>query len=838
MVRPLAAPILKREDLAGYAALVHRTTLTVLLAVSAFCLTAVLLVPANRQRWIGVALSYAACTLAALAINHSGRPWHASLLLTFFNWSLMTALAWTGGGLQAPSSIGYMIVVFIAGSLLGAAAGIYVGVFCCLTGAGLVVAERLALLPQGAVVLTSFNRWIADVAMIAMATGIQYRSSRSGRDALERAAAALEIQRRLSETKFQTLFENAGDAILLMQDGRLVDCNPRALEIFGCQSRDQILGKSPSDFSPPLQANGQDSSECVLEKIAAASAGQPQRFEWLHKRSDGTPFSAEVTLNAVELAGAKSLQAIVRDITERKRADAVLRESEAKFRALFNLVPGSMAIHDLDGRLLDSNATFCRACGRSREEIAGRLFSDFYELHHSGNREGDLAPALAVLHEALRMPVELTVVDRTSGSSRIVILSAVMITLDGKQRFLTCGLNITELRRVEHQFRQAQKMEAIGRLAGGVAHDFNNLLTVIGGYTRLALTELSEKNRLYGSLLEVSKASERAASLTRQLLVFSRDQALAPAVVDLNALILDTAKMLRLLIGEDVDLSISLSEGLPSVRVDSGQIVQVLMNLAVNASDAMPEGGRLVIETDVVEIGDQRARATNLQPGAHVCLRVRDTGTGMDQETQSHIFEPFFTTKPAGQGTGLGLSLVYGIVAQGGGSIAVTSQPGAGSVFEILLPAVEPAELTQEQQPSEALIAGTETVLLAEDDQAIRKLAMQVLGRAGYAVLEAANGTEALTIARSHEGPIDLLVTDVKMPGGGGLEVARALRNARPEMAVLFMSGYSNEKTLEEIRADGRAEMIWKPFSPAALLKHARRALDARPPGASRKSAM
>ncbi|MGD0580425.1 MAG: PAS domain S-box protein, partial [Bryobacteraceae bacterium] len=767
-----------------------------------------------------------------------------------------------------------------------------------------------------------------------------------------------------SETKFHTLFENAGDAILLMQDDRFVECNSRTLEVFSCQSRDQIVGQSPIDFSPPLQPNGRDSRELAMEKIAAALAGLPQRFEWMHTRSDGTPFPAEVTLNAVELGGAVLLQAIVRDVLERKRAEeererafamleasleqspsaivianapdvtirwansaaldlggetdqrltgidvsqhssnwqvfrpdgspyppeelplsrailggetirgeefiihnargenrwvfanaapirdrqgaivsgififhdvtehklaeAVLRESEARFRTLFDLIPVSMAIHDPDGRLVDGNATFCRHCGRSREGIAGRFISDFYQLHDIGYREEDLDSDRTVLGEALRRPVELRVVHCVSGRTRIVLLSSVTITLDGKQRFLACALDITDLRQVEQQFRQAQKMEAIGRLAGGVAHDFNNLLMVIGGYTRLAMTELSEENRLYGSLLEVSKASEHAASLTRQLLAFSRNQALAPAVVDLNALILDTAKMLRRLIGEEVDLGISLTEGLPSVRVDAGQTVQVLMNLAVNARDAMPEGGRLVIETAVVEVGEERARTSNLRPGAHVCLRVKDTGAGMDEETQSHIFEPFFTTKPAGQGTGLGLATVYGIVRQSGGSIAASSQPGAGSVFEILLPAAAPAELARERPQSEVVLAGRETVLLVADDDAIRELFMQVLGRAGYMLLQVANGEDALAVARSHEGPIDLLVTDLKMPGISGLEVACTLRKERPDLAVLYMSGHSSGGTLDEAQADAKAELIWKPFSPGALLKHARRALDAR----------
>jgi PAS domain S-box-containing protein len=1223
MVALLAVPVFENEDLANYAALVRRTALTVLALVSALCLSLMFALPANRQRWVGLALAYLAWTLVALAINRSGRPWHASLLLTVFSWSIMSVLAWTNGGLRSPAAFGYMVVVFIAGSLLGGVAGIYVGALCCLTGAAFAAAERLSLLSPSPVADTAFARWTAHIFIVAMAAGIQYLSSRSGKDTLDRVSSKLDNERRESEARFRTLFENAGDAILIIQGDRFFECNTRALEVFGCQSRDQIVGQSPGSLSPPLQPNGRNSHQLATERINAAADGRPQLFEWVHAKLDGTPFPAEVTLNAVELGGKVSLQAIVRDvserkrteealrinerrlslavsatadavwdwnlrtnetyysprwyhmlgyssqqftmhfntwkdlchpddyqptldriqavligpqssgyvaefrmrkadgswawilgrgnvaerdaagqpllvsgtntditdrkraedqlreseeryrnlfknapvgvfystsdgkvvrvndeyarilgyaspeeakeivnqstiaesvyvesqeraslveavvatpgnwirtqrqlrrkdgsgittnltiralpenpgdlegfiediterkraeeererafalleasleqspscimiadapnvtirfansaalrlrgatdqrltgidvsqhssnwqvfradgkpypseelplsrailkgetiqgdeliirsaqgedrwvtanaapirdrqgvivsgivifhdITERKRADAVLRESEVRFRALFDLVPCTMAIHDLDGRLVDGNARLIGLCGRSREDIAGCLISDFFDIHHTGTREYDLARDVAVLHEALRRPVELTSVHRVTGARRIVLLSSVMIALDGKQRYLTCAFDVTEQRQIEQQFRQAQKMEAIGRLAGGVAHDFNNLLTVIGGYTQLALTHLTEKHRLYGSLLEVSKAAGRAASLTRQLLAFSRDQVLDPAVVDLNALVLDASKMLRRLIGEEVELDVSLGERLPSVRVDSGQTVQVLMNLAVNAGDAMPQGGRLVISTGTVEVGEERAEELGLRPGTHVSLRVTDTGTGMDQETQARIFEPFFTTKPVGHGTGLGLSTVFGIVKQSGGSITVSSRPGAGSVFEVLLPAVSPAEPICQEPQSEAVLGGTEIVLLAEDDKPIRELTRQILGRAGYVLLEAANGTDALTVARSHEGSIDLLVTDLKMPGISGLELARRLRLEFPDVAVLYVSGYSSGETLDGAQADDRAELIWKPFSPAILLKHVRRALDAR----------
>jgi hypothetical protein len=430
------------------------------------------------------------------------------------------------------------------------------------------------------------------------------------------------------------------------------------------------------------------------------------------------------------------------------------------------------------------------------------------------------------MQEGLRGPVEINATNRTTGERGIVILSAAAIKLDSKPCILTVALNVTALRRAEQQFRQTQKMEAIGRIAGGIAHDFNNLLTVVGGYTQLALEKLPPGDPLRPSLLEVSKAAGQAEWLTRQLLTLSRDKTPEPSVIDLNPLIRDTEMMLRRLIGENIELRVSLKEGSATVRMDPGQMVQVLVNLAVNSRDAMPEGGSLSIRTETVEVAEEFSRAWKLKASAHVRLTVSDTGTGMDEETQSHIFEPFFTTKPEGQGTGLGLSMVYGIVKQGEGSIMVSSEPGAGTVMEILLPMADPADLTHRSRIASEVKGGKETVLLAEDDEALRKFAREVLERAGYLVLQAADGDEALRLSDSLTGPIDLLVTDLTMPGTGGLEVARRLRLERPGLAVLYMSGQPSGGAREEAREDHRGEFLQKPFSPGELLNGARRALD------------
>lgn len=834
MVRILAAPVFENEDLTRCTSLVFRTTWTLFLVVTAIGLSALWFLPANRLRWIGLTLGCLVWTLVVLAINLSGRPRQASLVLTFFCWLACSLTAWTGGGIHAPAATGYVVVVLIAGSLLGGSAGIYVGILCFLTGLALVLAERLAILPPSAVAHTSVTQWLISAFTIAMAACIEYLSFQSRRNALERAQHELEERRqaqqvsRDSEQRFRSIFDSAYELMgLLSADGTLLEVNQTALGIIGMR-REDVIGKpfweTPWwNHSPALQ-------EQLRNAIVQVAAGKTHFGEADHVAHNGRVLKIEFTLKPIfdENGAVKLIIPEGRDVTELRQADAVLRESERRFRTLFDLVPYSMGVHDLDDRLLDANARLCNRCGRSREEIVGHLISEFFELHRNGSREEGSNLDHELLQEALRSPVEITSTNRTTGERRILLLSAASIRLDRRPCILTCALNITDLRRAEQQFRQAQKMEAVGRLAAGVAHDFNNLLTVIGGYAQLALAKLPQDDALYKSLLEVRRAAGQAESLTRQLLALSRNRILEPTVVDLNALIRDTEKMLRPLIGENVELRINLRDGLPPVRLDSGQMVQVLLNLAVNARDAMPERGRLTIETEIVEVGEERSRAWKLKPGTHVRLSVSDTGAGMDEETQAHIFEPFFTTKTEGRGTGLGLAMVYGTVKQSEGSITVSSEPGAGSVFEILLPAVEGVELTSDRQSAPKVLGGQETVLLVEDDEALRAFMRKVLEGAGYRVLQAANGAEALTFAQSHAGPIDLLVTDLTMPGEAGLEVARSLRLERPDLAVLYTSGYVEGKALEAAQADRSGEFIRKPFSPGGLLKSARRALDVR----------
>jgi signal transduction histidine kinase/ActR/RegA family two-component response regulator len=388
--------------------------------------------------------------------------------------------------------------------------------------------------------------------------------------------------------------------------------------------------------------------------------------------------------------------------------------------------------------------------------------------------------------------------------------------------------DVTNEMRLERQLMQAQKMEAVGRLAGGVAHDFNNLLGVITGYGEIVQRRLPDDDALAPKVAEILKAAERAAGLTRQLLAFSRQQVLQPRIVDVNALVTDLAKMLRRLIGEDIELEAALDRELGSVKADPGQLEQVLMNLAVNARDAMPEGGRLAIATTNLEVGSaEAALRPPMRPGSYVLLSVTDTGTGMDAETQSHLFEPFFTTKEIGKGTGLGLSTVYGIVKQSEGYIWCESAPGAGTTFRIYLPRADGKPATVQRTRTTLGLKGTETILLIEDARSLRDVVCETLEEAGYTVLVAEDGTKALQVAEEYTGPIHLIVTDVIMPGLSGRHAAERVREARPEVEILFISGYTSDAIDKHGVLSPDVRFLPKPFSSEDLLHTVRQTLAA-----------
>jgi PAS domain S-box-containing protein len=520
---------------------------------------------------------------------------------------------------------------------------------------------------------------------------------------------------------------------------------------------------------------------------------------------------------------------------ERSQAEEALRKSEERFRQVAENAGAWIWEVDATGLYTYSSPIIEKILGYKAEEIVGK--KHFYDLFDPDSRVELKKKAFEIFakKEAIKGFVNA---DLHKNGSRIFLATngaPIMSSNGDLLGYRGADTDITQRMRAEEektalqeQLRQSQKMEAIGRLAGGIAHDFNNLLTVIKGYSQLSLNDTKENDPLRGNIEEIKKASDRAADLTRQLLAFSRRQVMEMKVLDLNTTLQNLDKMLRRVIGEDIELVTLLEKDLGRVKTDPGQIEQVIMNLAVNARDAMPKGGKLTIETANVDLDQAYARAhIAVTPGRYIMISVSDTGVGMTPEIRDRVFEPFFTTKDKGKGTGLGLSTVYGIVKQSGGNIWVYSEPGKGTTFKIYLPRVdEPLEELGEKVVREQLPQGSETILIVEDDEEVRKLAIRILRTQGYTVLEACQGKDALSVLEKHKKPIDLLLSDVVMPGMDGRELAKQLGVLYPGMKVLYMSGYTDNAIVHHGVLYKGMNYIQKPFTIDGLARKVREVLD------------
>jgi PAS domain S-box-containing protein len=508
---------------------------------------------------------------------------------------------------------------------------------------------------------------------------------------------------------------------------------------------------------------------------------------------------------------------------------AQLRKSEARFRAIFESTAMGSHVTDLDGRVVATNRSLEELLGYAEEELTGMTQQ---ELAHPDDHERD-ADLFQEMSAGTResYQVEKRLRRRDGSAIWAHMTSSLVRDADGVPEF-AIGMvqDVTRRKQLEEELRHAQKMEAIGRLAGGIAHDFNNLLMVVETYGSFAAERAAGDERMRSDLEEIRKAAKRATALTRQLLAFSRRQVLQTQVFDLNGVVAETHEMLSRLIGRDIDVEADLQALQPWVKADPDELAQVVLNLAVNARDAMPHGGTLTIETADVELDGSEVRASGrVSPGRHVALRVRDTGTGMDSQTLSQIFEPFFTTKEKGKGTGLGLSTVYGIVTQSEGTLSVASEPGAGTTFTICLPRVE-GPVMPAVKPGEAADPDSSrgTILLVEDEDAVRGAMRRMLGTRGYDVLEAFDAHEAIRIVQDYDGTIDLVVSDVVMPLMSGIELVEQLLPTQPDLRVLFVSGYAEEHGIAPIVAREGIELLHKPFEEAALARKVRALLEGR----------
>ncbi|HEX9582178.1 MAG TPA: response regulator [Gemmatimonadales bacterium] len=636
-----------------------------------------------------------------------------------------------------------------------------------------------------------------------------------------------EVQEALlrSEARFQDLFDNAPVALYrTTPTGAIVDANPALVALLGYPSREALLGQRAPDHYVDPEERRQWAER--LDRFGTAVD-----FEVRLRRHDGAEILVENTGRVVRDAdgGVGYYEGSLVDITERRRAEHDLRAAQERLQ---QIVRASVAViyalevkgAELGIRWVSENVTTVLGWTPAETESAGWWTGQV----HPDDRERVTAWGAVLQRGVLVQEYRLRHKD---GSYRWVLDQKRLLPDPGGGLGDVVGawLDITDKKSLEIQLQQAQKMEAIGRLAGGVAHDFNNILTAIFGYADTLAEEFAEGSTARADLDEIRNAAERAAGLTRQLLAFSRQQTLQPVVLNLNALVQDLEKMLRRVVGEDVEIHLSPAPGLGNVRADPGQLQQVAMNLVVNARDAMPTGGKLLIETQNADLSPQYAELHQpVEPGPYVMLAVTDTGVGIDPQTRARIFEPFFSTKERAKGTGLGLSTVYGIVKQSGGYVWVYSEVGKGTAFKVYLPRVDaPADAAaRAAEPGENL-TGTETILLAEDDVTLRRLTRTILEKLGYSVLAGAHAAEALELAQVHAGEIHLLVTDVVMPGASGRELARRLAATRPDAKVLYVSGYTDEAIVRHGMLEPGLQFLQKPFTPSALARRVREVLSA-----------
>ena len=625
---------------------------------------------------------------------------------------------------------------------------------------------------------------------------------------------------RESENRYRTLFESANDAIIIIKDSRFIDCNPKTLEMFGCE-REQIIGRNPFTFSPSIQPDGQESKEKGFEKIESALKGEPQSFEWQHSRLDGTLFDAEVSLNPTEIGSDLYLQAIVRDITDRKKAEEDLQ----RLSTAIEHATEDITITDPDGIIQYVNPAFEKVTGYTKVEAIGQDLgflksgyhdSEFYEEMWTKLKNGQVWTGLLTnkRKDGGFIKQEANISPILSSSNQIL-------------GYVSVKRDITEQEKMKTQLQQAQRMEAIGTLAGGIAHDFNNILSAIIGNAEIAAThELPKEHPALYSIEQVIMAAERASSLVKQILAFSRQSEQEFDRISVTPIIKEVSKLLRASLPSTIDIRLDLKAEKDMIVSEPARVHQILMNLCTNAAHAMRKnGGVLSIKTTELELDpDSISNYPDLEPGSYLELTIQDTGPGMSPEVMERIFEPYFTTKQKGEGTGLGLAVIHGIVNSLKGTITVNSTLNKGSSFIVRLPVLSGKPLIKggEKAP---LTRGNEKILLVDDEEQLTGLGKRMLQRLGYTVFTENSSTEALKIFRNDPYGFDIIITDMTMPNMTGDKLAIAMMNIRPDIPIILCTGFSESITGEQAKEIGIREFIMKPMVLSDLSEKIRRVL-------------
>lgn len=669
---------------------------------------------------------------------------------------------------------------------------------------------------------TQLERWINLLISALLLAGVAWISP------LFLSIKTAEDNLRKSEEKYRTLFEDSRDTVFQStRDGKFVELNPSGLELFGLSHHEIALMDIREVYVNPA-----DRLRFQQEIEAKQSV---QDFEVKFRKRDGIEMDCLITATLLcdRRGHILGYRGIIRNVTDRKRAEEALRNSEAKYRELVQNANSIILRMDTAGFVTFFNEFAQGFFGYSEQEIVGR------------NVLGTIVPDIPKARDDLTTMIlgiieghggyhslEYENVRRNGEKVRIAWTNRIIHGNDGRPRGILCvGNDVTQQKRLEAQYRQSQKMEAIGRLAGGIAHDFNNLLTIILGYSEILVYQARYHPLVSEAAEEIKGAAERSSALVRQLLTFSRQQMLAPKVLNANTIVIETEKMLRRLIGENIRLTTSLGRDLWKIKADPGQIEQVIINLAINARDAMPEGGTFSIETSNVRLEHENAiRHLNLTPGQYVKITFRDTGVGMDEETLSRVFDPFFTTKEPGKGTGLGLATVYGIVTQSEGNVDVSSIRGQGTTFSVYLPGFDEDSPSVAAPPDPVCTGqGVETILLVEDDDGLRKIIRRILNDNGYRVIEASKGEEALSIAERGGEAFHLMVTDLVLPGMSGQTLTTRIAASCPGIRVLFISGYMGDGSDGQRSVAASTDFLQKPFSPPVFLERVRNLLNISP---------
>ena len=637
---------------------------------------------------------------------------------------------------------------------------------------------------------------------------------------------------RISQERYSAIVSMAMDGVISFGPNRhIVFFNAAAEKIFGCPAAEAI-GQSLDKFIPPQIRKEHSDKGAGSEHNGTngRSMLSTEMFSGLRTnygiRSDGTKFPLEATISQINMAAERLYTVILRDITQRKEVEEELREKEERFRSMYEHAAVGFAQVGVDGVYLMVNRALCEMLGYSQPELLNRTSES---VSHPEDRERESVLLESLLSgESDFYEIEKRYVHHSGATVWVSVTSSIVRNNHQRAVYrIAVVQDITRRKQAEDQLHQAQKMEAIGRLAGGVAHDFNNLLTVILGYSQLALAELPVSDPNHARFQAIESSGETAAALTKQLLAFSRKQVMTKQIVDLKEIVIGMEPILRRLLPSDIEILIHTTEEVCSVEADPSQLKQILINLVVNAGDAMRHGGNLTIDVGTTTVTDELQQDASLKPGQFNLLTVSDTGSGMDAETVAHIFEPFFTTKPVGAGTGLGLATIYGIAHQCGGTVLVSSSPGGGSTFRVYLPRSS-KDVLEKSTTDRGIhrLAGTETILLVDDSAPLRNMMLGVLSQKGYSVLDAADGVTALEISRNYAGTIDLLITDIVMPRMGGVKLAEHIVQERPDIGLIFVTGYATDKYVIPQQRAGRTTTLEKPYGTDALLRIVRGMLD------------